>query len=433
MSFRIATSTLGCKTNQYDTAALLGRLDSQVFTIVPFTETADIYLINSCTVTTLAERQSRQFAYQARRRNPEALVILTGCYATTAREQLASKPEIDFVIPGGDSEILIKLILEAARRFDHDPLPVDHGPIFSSRTRPYLKIQDGCEASCSYCIIPKARGEVKSSPIDDVLRRLQVMEATGYHELVLTGIHVGQWGRDLEGKPSFYDLLLAIEQSRPQVRVRISSLEPMELSDPIIDLVANSKVFCRHLHIPLQSGSDEILKRMRRPYLTRQYRERVVRAVAAMKGLALGVDVIVGFPTEGEEQFEETFSFVQSLPFQYLHVFPYSERPGTPAAEMEGQVPVPERKRRAGRLIELGRERRRRSAEDFLGKQLSVLVEENRESKNGMWKGISDNYHEVLIDSDDDLKNRTIKVRAERLFDQSHRLLATLADDTENR
>ena len=425
MNIRIAVTTLGCKTNHYDSAALLGRLDRSVFTEVHFLETADIYIVNSCSVTALADRQSRQFIYQARRRNPDATVILAGCYATNAEKEMAKKSEIDYVVSRNSETSLLDIVLAEARKRGFEPEDIDKGVQFGSQSRPYLKIQDGCEAFCSYCIIPYTRGPITSVPEDIVLNQLHTLADSGYREVVLTGIHVGHWGRDIYGKPSFYKLLKAIDDEGLIGRIRVSSLEPMELSDEIIDLVANSDVFCPHLHIPLQSGSDKILKLMKRPYLTRHFRDRIETAAEKISGLGLGIDVIVGFPGESEEDFMQTVDFIKSLPFQYLHVFPYSERPGTPAIEMKDQVPIVQRKQRAKHLIAVGLERRKEAAEKQIGKNLKVLVERKRDSKSGLFKGFSDNYHEFLIDSEDELQNKVVEVKALKLYKDSFKLVAS--------
>lgn len=424
MTIRIAVTTLGCKTNHYDSAALIGRLDHSVFVEVPFSEEADIYIVNSCTVTALADRQSRQFIYQARRRNPAATIILAGCYATTAEEQMSKKKEIDFIVSRNGEKTLFDVVCEQALKLGYSPVEEEKAVQFGSQSRPYLKIQDGCEAFCSYCIIPYARGPVKSVPVEKVLKELESLSDRGYREVVLTGIHVGQWGKDIYGKPSFYTLLEAIDKSGLIGRVRVSSLEPMELSDEIIGLIAESKVFCPHLHIPLQSGSDKILKLMKRPYLTRHYKDRLLKAVDKIDHVGIGIDVIVGFPEESEKDFLDTVQFIESLPYQYLHVFPYSQRPNTPAALMDGQVSVEERKRRARHLIEIGKNRLRQMAQKQVGSVRSVLVENKPDKKSGLFKGFSENYHEILIESEEDLSNKVVEVKPLKLYKNSARLLA---------
>ena len=424
MSFRIAITTLGCKTNQYDTAEFLGRLAPEVFKQVSYRDEADAYIINSCTVTAVADRQSRQFAYQARRRAPEALVIITGCYATKDQKELEGLKVFDYVIPRGYKERTINVLAEKARSMGYKPRPVELGPRFESRSRPYLKIQDGCDSACAYCIIPKVRGPVTSLPMMDVIKGIESLAKEGFKEAVLTGIHIGQWGRDLPGKPAFASLLEDIDKAALIPRIRISSIEPLELTDKLIEIIAGSDCFCPHLHIPLQSGSDSVLERMRRPYRTSKYRERIEKAHEAIPGLGLGIDVIVGFPGESEEEFMETFDFLSDLPFTYLHVFPFSARPGTTAADMEDQVSPDIRKRRARQLISLGRARRRESASRQVGKCLRLLIERKRHKPSGFWQGFSDNYHHCLVKSEEDIQNTLISVSPTGLVENGHSLLS---------
>jgi threonylcarbamoyladenosine tRNA methylthiotransferase MtaB len=374
---------------------LLGRLDPLVFERVPFGDLADAYLVNSCTVTKLAERQSRQFVYQAKRRNPHAIVILSGCYATMEPEELRSNESVDFVVAREDETSALDLILDEARKAGYDPLPVDHGPQFASRTRPFLKVEDGCEAVCSYCIIPRVRGPVRSESVENVLFGLKRFAQQGVKEVVLTGIHVGQWGRDLPGQPGLDVLIGAIADWGGMPRVRLSSLEPLELSDQVIEIIAQSDSFCPHLHIPLQSGSDTILAAMQRPYRTRHYRERIERASQVIPDLGLGIDVIVGFPGETDALFYETLAFLDSLPYHYLHVFPYSERPGTPAAAMDNQIPIPQRRERARCLIAAAKEHGHEMALKQVGRAAPILVERGGES--GEKHGFTDNYYDVHL------------------------------------
>ncbi len=424
MPFRVAFSTLGCKLNHYDTAALRGRLDESVFDVVRFKDEADAYVVNSCSVTALADRQSRQLVYRARRLNPDALIILTGCYATRAEAELRELTEIDHVIPGRRLEDVLPLLHAEALRKGFAPQETSHGPQFGSQSRPYLKVQDGCNAVCTYCVIPKTRGPLHSRPLDEILAELDLYGRRGVKEVILTGIHVGMWGRDLPGRPTFDRLLAELDAKTAVPRIRLSSLEPLELSDAVIEVVAGSEAICPHLHIPLQSGSDGVLARMRRPYDTARYRERIEAACAALPRLGLGIDVIVGFPGETEAEFAETVSFLESLPFLYLHVFPYSERPDTPAAAMPDQVPVHVRRERARRLIELAETRRRQSAEQQIGVSMPVLVECDRHTKSGFQQGFADTYHHVLIRSETDLADKIVFVKPCALYNANHHLVA---------
>ncbi len=304
---------------------------------------------------------------------------------------------------------------------EHSPdspfIPI--GKNFSSnRTRPFLKIQDGCDAFCTYCIVPYARGPSRSMPMDDVMENIRVLKEAGYKEVVLTGIHLGCYGLDLmPRKNHLVDLLTRIDRSEAIDRVRLSSIEPLELSDAIIRLVAHSKTICRHFHIPLQSGDHDILRRMRRPYTAEQFRDRVLSIRRMMPDAGIGVDVLIGFPGETEIAFENTYRLIQALPITYLHVFPFSPRRGTPASRFSDQVPPDVAKQRARRMRRLGAEKKTAFYESFLGQTVDVLIEGARDSATGYLKGITANYIAVLAQGPDRSKNGFAKIRLEKLND----------------
>lgn len=417
MSFRVAFFTLGCKANQYDSAMMAKQALALGLRVVDYSEKADAYVINSCSVTATAARQSRQAAYRARRKNERALVLFCGCHATAFQEEVSSHPEFDAVIPryedGRMQAKVLDTLLEKAKLDTHPKPwpPEDFSPNFHKKTRPFLKVQDGCNARCAYCIIPKARGgKLSSLSIDDTLQAMRSLAESGAKEIVLTGIHIGQWGKGLDGNDKLIDLLDAIEKAAIVKRVRLSSIEPLELTDSLIDFLAKAKTLCPHLHLPLQSGSDEILKTMRRPYDTATYRNTVLKAKERIEGLGLGLDVIVGFPTETSAHFEETFAFIEALPVDYLHVFPFSPRASTPAATMHGQVDEQEKKRRTAKLIELGEEKRRASVLKMLGTTTEVLTEEKPDKATGLMKGMTGNYHRLLLDGAEDVLPDTLYV-----------------------
>jgi len=420
---RVAIATLGCKVNQYESAGIGEALARSGHALVPFSETADCYIINTCTVTARTNYQSRQIIRQAIRKNPEALIVVTGCYAQTAPAEIAEIPGISLIAGHGEKDRIPELLgslkkngreirvgdISAVRPFAS--LPATR---FQDHTRAFLKIQDGCNAWCRYCIIPSARGRSRSLPQDGVLEQLNLLGRSGYREAVLTGIHLGAYGQDLSPEISLADLLKRIEGERPVERLRLSSIEPTEISADLISLLRESTLICPHLHIPLQSGDDAILSGMGRQYSAAFYKALLVDLEGAIPDLAIGIDVIAGFPGEDDAAFEHTVSLIEALPVAYLHVFPFSARPGTPAADMPDQVPPNEKKNRAEILRNLGTRKREAFARRFQERFLRVLVEERRDRSSGLRKGFSDHYLPVLlINSTASQVNSLVTVRLE--------------------
>jgi len=420
---RVAIATLGCKVNQYESAGIGEALARSGHALVPFSETADCYIINTCTVTARTNYQSRQIIRQAIRKNPEALIVVTGCYAQTAPAEIAEIPGISLIAGHGEKDRIPELLgslkkngreirvgdISAVRPFAS--LPVTR---FQDHTRAFLKIQDGCNAWCRYCIIPSARGRSRSLPQDGVLEQLNLLGRSGYREAVLTGIHLGAYGQDLSPEISLADLLKRIEGESPVERLRLSSIEPTEISADLISLLRESTLICPHLHIPLQSGDDAILSGMGRQYSAAFYKALLVDLEGAIPDLAIGIDVIAGFPGEDDAAFEHTVSLIEALPVAYLHVFPFSARPGTPAADMPDQVPPNEKKNRAEILRNLGTRKREAFARRFQERFLRVLVEERRDRSSGLRKGFSDHYLPVLlINSTASQVNSLVTVRLE--------------------
>lgn len=417
---KVAMVTLGCKVNQYDSAGMADRLEQLGHTLVGFDAEPDIYIINTCTVTGRTDFQSRQLIRRAARRNPGASVIVTGCYAQTAPDLLKTLPNVRIVagnvekelIPdlvgtlnGGPADVLVGNIGKT-RQFSG---LVPHG--FPGRTRAFLKIQDGCNARCNYCIVPQARGPSRSMSEDAVLERVSVLAGKGYREVVLTGIHLGAWGRDLRpvgDLPSLVRRILdaGILDAKTSGRIRLSSIEPQEVTADLIACLRESAVLCRHLHIPLQSGDSRILTAMGRHYTVTFFRDLICKLVAEIPDLAIGIDVMAGFPGESEKEFESTLTLLQELPVAYLHVFPYSDRPGTAAAELPGKVEEAVKTKRAAELRNLGIRKRDDFAKRLIGTKQVVLVEENRDRKTGRLKGLTDNYISVLLeDGSKDMAN----------------------------
>ncbi len=373
----------GCRATQADGAALEGMLRKQGLTSVAATGDADLVILNTCTVTATADDEVRQVTRRVHRENPEARILITGCYAQRAPEQLAALPGVHWVVGNSHKVHIPDLVAEGAPY--HGQIHV--GDIFAQqqlltapvedaagdRSRPNLKIQDGCNNRCSFCIIPSVRGRSRSAPIDSVLEQVRQLSAK-YKEIVLSGINLGRWGRDLEGRLRLADLVRLLLNETGVERLRLSSVEPMDFSDDLLRLMADSPRIAKHVHAPLQSGSDTVLRRMRRKYRPRHYEDRIRKAREWMPDAAIGADVMVGFTAETDAEFEESRRFIESLPFTYLHVFTYSERPGTEAAALSGQVPMPIRKQRNRILRDLAAEKNAAFRRSFVGKQLSAVT-----------------------------------------------------------
>lgn len=403
---RVAVATLGCKVNQCESAGIAEGLAASGMTLVPFTEAADCYVINTCTVTGSTDSQSRQLIRRATRRNPEAAVLVTGCYAQRAPEEIARIAGVHCIAGTAEKERIPDILREMtaggplirvgdirkARAFSRLETTA-----FPEHTRAFLKIQDGCDAFCSYCIVPHVRGTSRSLPPAEVEERITALAQTGYREVVLAGIHLGAWGRDLLPQTDLATLVRKIVEGGTAKRLRLSSVEPQEVTADLICLLGRSRTVCRHLHIPLQSGNDGILAAMHRNYDAAFFQDLLRRIHEAVPGVAVGIDVMAGFPGETEEAFDDTLHLVEETPIAYLHVFPYSRRPGTPAATMSGQVPEQEKKRRTERLRAVGAIKRRRFAEQFIGMPLNVLVEDRTDKMTGFPIGFSDNYIPVAI------------------------------------
>lgn len=430
--------TLGCKANLYDTACMMNRLRDAGWEVATPTHdrgaarargkagtrkpSVDLFVINSCAVTARAESKSRQLARSLKRRHPGALVALVGCYSEINREQAAQAAGVDFVLGTADREALPELV--AGRGLAASPgeerIP---GAFAAERTRAAVKVQDGCEQFCSYCVIPYARGPCRSRPAEDVLDEVSRLVKEGFREVVLTGIHLGRWGSGASwgaGKvpgagetsgPRLADLVRRVAAVPGLARVRLSSIEPMEITDELLDLIGGDPRVCRHLHVPLQSGSDRVLERMNRGYTAAEYLAVVDRANRAIPGLGLTTDVMVGFPGEEEDDFEATLDVVRRARFSRLHVFRYSRRPNTAAADMPGQVSAGTKKARSERVIALGRELALRFHQGLIGRKLEVLVEK---VSAGRAEGLTDNYARAVFAAKGSCPNDIVPVRVVR-------------------
>lgn len=417
---RVAFATLGCKVNRYDTAAMETAL-RDTCEAVPFAAGADVYVVNSCTVTDRADAESRQLARRARRFNPDARVILTGCFAQTS-PQRADLPEVDYVIgvsrlpdvlravhgqiPAAEGRILVGNLRRAAQ------VTTFGAEAFAGQTRAFLKVQEGCDLFCTFCIVPMARGRSRSVPPRRILAELERLAGLGFREAVLTGIHLGGYGRDLDPAIGLADLVEMICEVAPLPRVRLSSIDPPEVTPRLLELIARSPVLCEHLHVPVQAGSDGTLRRMRRLYDAEMVRDVAAEIHRTLPGAGLGTDVIAGFPGESDADFAATEQVLAEAGFSYLHVFPYSPRRGTTAAKASDHLPPAVIRRRAQALRQLGAAQRRRFAAANLGARLAVLVESSRDAASGRLIGYSRNYARVLLDGPDALINREVAVRA---------------------
>lgn len=430
----VGLMTVGCKLNQYESEGIAEALEDAGFEVVPFAAPADVYVVNTCTVTGRSDYRSRQMLRRAARRNPSAVIVATGCYAQREPDALVSMPEVDLVVGNTAKHAIADLVSErlstdrprargagrpgvlvpphAGRDFEAFDISR-----FRGHTRAFLKIQDGCDRRCAYCAVPDARGPARSRPLDDVIAQAERLVENGYREIVLTGVHIGSYADGDEG-PRLPEVLNAFEEIPALARVRLGSIEPNELTAELASTILGNPKVCRHLHVPLESGSDATLARMGRGYTRGEYAEAVRRVTDQDPRAGLGADVMVGFPGETEADFEDTVALVEELPFTYLHVFSFSPRAGTPAAAMAGAVPGAEKKRRSRKLRELGRSKSLAFRRGLLGQRLGVLVEGRRGRR---LTGLSSNYVRVEIGGPDDLTNRLVDVVVESVDEEGTR------------
>ena len=405
--------------NQYDSATIEDRLQADGHLLVPFTAAADVYIVNSCTVTNQADAESRQLARRAKRANPAARVIMTGCYAQVNPQSVAKVQEIDHVIGLNRLDDLLRAVkaqlgertaVSNLRKADRVGIDTFGAVTFSGQTRAFLKIQEGCDLFCTFCIVPMSRGKSRSVSPRVVLEQLDRLAEQGFQEVVLTGIHLGGYGEDLDPPVNLTWLLETIEERKPVPRVRLSSIDPHEISEELLRLLTSSEILCPHLHIPMQSGDDTVLARMRRRYDTARRSRHTRSPPRSVPHAALGTDFIVGFPGEGEEEFAHSLSFLAESPFTYFHVFPYSIRNGTTAAKFSDRISQPIIDERARLVRKLGARKKAAFAQRFIGHTLPVLFEHTRDKSSGYLKGYSRNYLRVLTSSGDEHMNREVPV-----------------------
>lgn len=419
----VAIATLGCKVNQYESSSIAGMFRDRGYRVVQFGDKADVYVINTCTVTHMGDRKSRQLIRRAVKANPGGLVVVTGCYSQVSPGEVLEIPGVDLVTGTAERSRIVDLVekLEKGRKINtvresRDFTEFEEIPAVASteRVRAYLKIQEGCSNFCSYCIVPYARGPLKSRDPGNILEEAGRLAAAGYREIVLTGIHTGAYGKDKNGI-NLAGLLGKLAEIKGMARIRLSSVEPMDITAELISMMAQGLPFCPHLHIPLQSGDDSILAAMRRNYRTEDFRKLITVIREKIKDVSVTTDVIVGFPGENHQNFINTYDFISELNFSALHIFKYSPRKGTPAAEYPGQVAPGVKEDRSKSLIALGRDLFTRFASLYLGREIEVLVEECVQGQNGMVRGHTANYLPVIFPGDPDLRGSFVQVRAERM------------------
>lgn len=416
---RVAVATLGCKVNQYDTASIETRLRAAGCTVTAFAPGADVYIVNTCTVTDRADAESRQLARRARRFNPAARVILTGCFAQV-NPHGAAIAEVDHVVGLNRLPDLVRAVrgelAAPAARILVDDLRTTRqvrtfgAEAFTGQTRAFLKVQEGCDLFCTFCIVPFARGRSRSVPARRVLEQVRMLAARGFQEVVLTGVHLGGYGADIEPRLTLTELLEMLLEHSPIPRLRLSSIDPPEVSPALLDLMQRSEVLCPHLHVPIQAGDDEVLRRMRRQYDIAAVRELCAGIRERLPVAAIGTDVIAGFPGETDAQFEDGLHLLAELPFTYLHVFPYSRRTGTTAAKLPGHVPPRIVRERAQRLRRLGQRKRTEFAARFIGRDVRVLVEQAPARAGGRLAGYTRSYQRVEFAGPPQLVNREVGV-----------------------
>lgn len=428
---QVAFTTLGCKVNQFETEVMEGLFKARGYNVVDFSQHADIYVINTCSVTNLGEKKSRQLIRRASRQNPEAVIAVAGCYSQVAPDKISQIPGVDVIVGTQDRARIVELVEAAVANNRTNQVNIvadimhtkefEDIPLFSmpGRTRAFLKIQEGCTNFCSYCIIPYARGPLRSRPLASIAAETKKLVAAGFNEIVLTGIHLGAFGRDLVHNEEDITLVDAVKTvlaagGSELMRLRLGSLESIELSDQLIVLMQTDERLCPHLHLPLQSGDDRILMAMNRHYTTAQYRELIDNIKNHVPSIAITTDVIVGFPGETDDIFESTMNFITTIGFAKIHVFPYSRRTGTPAAKFSQQVSETEKKFRVHRLQQLADKQSKEFYQSFLGQNLNVLFD--KVEIGGIISGLTGNYARIYATGSQESIGRIAAVKLERFY-----------------
>lgn len=419
--YKIAFYTLGCKVNQSDTDSMKSLFVKSGYQIVSFEDNADVYVINTCVVTNNGQRRSRQIINRAVRKNPQALIVVTGCYPQTASEEVKAIEGVDLIIGNQNRNKIVELVTERMKDNRYDTVDavekltagtkfeeLSSGDV-TERTRAFLKIQEGCNQFCTYCIIPYARGPLRSRNLENIRLETERLVSLGFKEIVLIGIHLGCYGKENPGGPSLYDAVKTVLSVDGVRRVRLGSLESVELEERILNLMLEDKRLCSHLHLPLQSGSDSILESMHRPYDTAKFAALLRKAKDTVPNLEVTTDVIVGFPGETREQFEETLAFAKECGFSKMHIFPFSARKGTPAASFKGALTEAAKHERALELAELDKVMQQEVMQQNVGREFDVLFEQTMDG--GYVEGLTDNYLRVYVKGKADLCGKIRRVK----------------------
>lgn len=425
---KIAVITLGCKVNQYETDAMCQLLEEAGYEIVSAREKADIYIVNTCSVTNMADRKSRQMLHRAKKQNPEAVVAAVGCYVQAAGEELLKDEYIDIVIGNNKKKDIVSILENYITEQTQNTCIIDIAKVHEyeemktaaagEHTRAYLKVQDGCNQFCSYCIIPYTRGRIRSRNIEEVAREVEELAARGYREVVITGIHISSYGKDMEGEVTLLDLINAITPIEGLDRIRLGSLEPRIITSDFVEALRQNPKVCPHFHLSLQSGCDETLKRMNRRYSTAEYEEKCRLLRKYYDRPAITTDVIVGFPGETEEEFQLTTQFLERIQLYEMHVFKFSVRKGTKAETMDGQVPEQVKTKRSNVLLQMSDRHKTDYAESFLGEKMPVLVEETVQIQGKeYWIGHTVNYLRVAFQAEGNYGNTIAEIRLIQLLD----------------
>ena len=416
---RVAFYTLGCKVNQYETEAMLELFEKEGYEKAETEDYADVYVINTCTVTHMSDRKSRQYIRRMKKKNPDAIIAVVGCYSQVSPEEILSIDEVNLVMGTNDRKKIVDEVkkIDASRKvstvddimkvkaFEEIEINKTNG-----KTRAFLKIQDGCDRYCSYCIIPYARGRVRSRDLESIVKEVENLAANGYKEVVLTGIHVASYGKDIkETDIKLLDVIKQINDIEGIERIRLSSVEPILFTDEFVEAVSAMDKVCPHYHLSLQSGCDETLKRMKRRYTTEEYKTIVDRLRAAIPNVSITTDVIVGFPGETNEEFDKTYEFLKDIELTHMHIFKYSPRKGTPAATMENQVDPSTKHERSEKLLQLNEENFKKFGQKMLDKEFNVLFEQK--VGDNKFEGLTENYVKVIVESDKDLSEQILKVK----------------------
>ena len=422
---KVAFITLGCKVNQYETNAMAQQFIEKGYKIVEHTEKADIYIVNTCTVTNMSDRKSRQMLRREKELNKDAIIVACGCYAQTAKEELEQMEEIDLVLGNNEKKDIVKYV----EKYIESKIPeiktedvmqqkefIEFGDvIFTEKTRAVIKIQDGCDRFCSYCIIPYARGRVRSRKPEHVISEITEIAKNGIKEVVITGIHIASYGKDFNNGYKLIDLLEEINKVEGIERIRLGSIEPLIITEEFVERLKKLEKVCHQFHLSLQSGCDETLKRMNRRYTTEQFKEIAHLLRKNFSDAVLTTDIIVGFPGESEEEFETTYKFLEEIKFYKMHIFKYSPRKGTKAEKMENQIDGNKKEERSKKLIELSNKNEREYNQKYIGQDVEVLFEEE---KNGVWQGHTKNYILAHYKTSENVENQIIKLKCIKAMEE---------------